>query len=62
MNHKRFIYICPACDKTGLRPDPNAVYKVRVCDVCVGHGKAKITAQKRIELDRQLRGGAEPNG
>ena len=59
MNHKRFIYTCPTCDKTGLQPDPNAVYKVRVCDTCGGVGKAKITAAKRIELDYQLRGGGQ---
>jgi hypothetical protein len=50
------------CEQTGLQKDPNAVYKVRVCDVCDGRGKARITAMKRIELDHQLRGGAKANG
>ncbi len=53
MKHKRFIYTCPVCQKSGLRPDPNAVYKVRVCDVCEGSGKARLTAMQRIELDSQ---------
>lgn len=51
MRHKRFIYHCPLCEKTGLRPDPEAVYKVRVCDVCEGRGKAVLTVMQRIELD-----------
>ncbi len=57
MNHKRFVYRCPMCEETGLQKDTKAVYKVRVCDVCAGRGRARITAAKRIELDHQLRGG-----
>ncbi len=57
MNHKRFLYHCPACEKTGLQPDPDAVYKVRRCEECGGIGRMRITVMKRIELDQQLRGG-----
>lgn len=57
MRHRRFIYRCPSCQETGLRPDPEAVYKVRVCEPCAGKGKTRITVMQRIELDRELRGG-----
>ena len=57
MRHKHFVYRCPLCEQTGLRPDPNAVYKVRVCDACAGKGKARLTVMQRIELDQELRGG-----
>jgi DnaJ-class molecular chaperone len=53
MNHKRFVYRCPTCKQTGLQPDPNAVYKVRVCDTCAGRGNARLTVMQRIELDQQ---------
>jgi rRNA maturation endonuclease Nob1 len=58
MNHKRFLYLCPACERTGLQPDLKAVYKVRRCDACGGEGKMRITVMRRIELDQEVAGGA----
>jgi ribosomal protein L37AE/L43A len=55
VTHKRFVYQCPMCDRSGLQKDPKAVYKVRICSLCGGRGTAKITAAKRVELDHQLR-------
>jgi ribosomal protein L37AE/L43A len=59
VKHKRFVYVCPSCSRTGLVPDSNAVYQVRVCDACKGLGKAKLTVMERIQLDGQkpIRGG-----
>jgi hypothetical protein len=57
VRHKRFIWRCPLCQETGLRLDPQAVYKVRICDACAGNGKMRITVMQRIELDQELRGG-----
>ncbi len=56
MKHKRFTYQCPNCNCTGLQSDPKSPYKVRVCATCGGFGKARLTVQRRIELDRQLGG------
>ena len=59
MRHKRFVYRCPVCKETGLRPDDRALYKVCVCEVCTGAGKLRQTVQQRISWDgpRTARGG-----
>jgi DnaJ-class molecular chaperone len=55
MKHRCFSFHCPACDETGLQPDPSVTYKVRICDACTGSGKLRISVKRRIEIDRQLR-------
>ena len=59
MRHKLFTYFCPVCEQTGLRPDANAAYKVRICDACEGKGKARMTVKQYIELDQRLGGGID---
>lgn len=55
MRHKRFVYDCAQCERTGLQPDPKAPYKVRVCGQCEGNGYIRMTVSQWIELDRQAR-------
>jgi hypothetical protein len=63
LRHKRFRWGCPRCRQTGLEPDRLAVYKVRVCTVCEGSGRLRITVAQRLDLDlprpmaNSLRGG-----